>query len=490
MTEEIDTLIVRHLPAEFSEEEQDDFLKQFGAVAVRSMGHRGRLKHTAFATFPNHEEAKKAIGRLHQLDVLGHTLIAEFAKTNQKSQFPCMIEKSDITSKLKNEEVSVEKTSNTTGKNRHDIANKLNSISSKWNFKYSFDPQLQYVYPPPTVTILTNIANAIASVPKLYVQVLHLMNKMNLPAPFGMLTPTPSLPSGVDIQPVEPLKELQENALFPPDNDMEKSSSDESEIESDEDSKVKATQGVSLKRPSTTCSVRVRKKPKLQQLIQPLPKESKASVLKPEEVFEQAELPQNKQLNIKIPTSDSAPVAVPPVPDNLLNLLESMREEDEQKEGFGTFNPVLQEKDDEKNESEGEQEWGESEFLSDRRLRRNRLSEREMKELTVFKNYQPGEPTSRLYIKNVAKHVTEKDLHYVYGRYVNWESEEEKIMFDIRLMKEGRMKGQAFITMPNEQSAKDAVRNTNGYLLEGKPLVVQFARSAKPKEGDDKNKKK
>jgi U11/U12 small nuclear ribonucleoprotein SNRNP65 len=34
-----------------------------------------------------------------------------------------------------------------------------------------------------------NIYNAIASVPELYVQVLHLMNRMNLPTPFGSLLP-------------------------------------------------------------------------------------------------------------------------------------------------------------------------------------------------------------------------------------------------------------------------------------------------------------
>lgn len=37
--------------------------------------------------------------------------------------------------------------------------------------------------------------NAIIAVPKLYTQVLHLMNKMNLPCPFGPVTSTPSLVS-------------------------------------------------------------------------------------------------------------------------------------------------------------------------------------------------------------------------------------------------------------------------------------------------------
>jgi hypothetical protein len=51
-------------------------------------------------------------------------------------------------------------------------------------FEYPPNPQLRYRYPELTPSTLLNIANAIASVPKLYTQVLHLMNKMSLPPPF------------------------------------------------------------------------------------------------------------------------------------------------------------------------------------------------------------------------------------------------------------------------------------------------------------------
>ena len=32
----------------------------------------------------------------------------------------------------------------------------------------------------------------------------------------------------------------------------------------------------------------------------------------------------------------------------------------------------------------------------------------EMADISAFKNYKPGDPTCRLYIKNLAKHVEEK----------------------------------------------------------------------------------
>ena len=40
------------------------------------------------------------------------------------------------------------------------------------------------------------------------------------------------------------------------------------------------------------------------------------------------------------------------------------------------------------------------------------------------------------------------------------------------LMKQGRMKGQAFITFPNEEAAKSARKDTNGFILKDKPMVV------------------
>lgn len=44
--------------------------------------------------------------------------------------------------------------------------------------------------------------------------------------------------------------------------------------------------------------------------------------------------------------------------------------------------------------------------------------------------------------------------------------------FDVRLMQSGRMKGQAFIGLPSEEVAAIALRETNGYQLEGAPIIV------------------
>ncbi|NXL94139.1 RBM40 protein, partial [Alectura lathami] len=138
--------------------------------------------------------------------------------------------------------------------------------------------------------------------------------------------------------------------------------------------------------------------------------------------------------------------------------------------GFGRIFPAPTSND--KMETEEEYDEIPSEFISRRELEQNRLSREEMEKLSVFKNYEPGDPNCRIYVKNLAKQVQEKDLKFIFGRYVDFQSEVERNMFDIRLMKEGRMKGQAFVGLPNEKAAAKALKEANGYVLFEKPMVV------------------
>ena len=111
-------------------------------------------------------------------------------------------------------------------------------------------------------------------------------------------------------------------------------------------------------------------------------------------------------------------------------------------------------------------------------LAKHRLNEEQLQMIDngrLYQNYTRGEPSQRLYIKNInTKHVDERVLHSVYDRY-----REDGSAIDIRLMREGKMKGQAFVTLPSEDAALHALNDTNGYVLHEKPLIVQFARTAK-----------
>ncbi|XP_073128342.1 U11/U12 small nuclear ribonucleoprotein 65 kDa protein-like isoform X2 [Henckelia pumila] len=100
-------------------------------------------------------------------------------------------------------------------------------------------------------------------------------------------------------------------------------------------------------------------------------------------------------------------------------------------------------------------------------LNSGKLPPEEILSLPRFKNYTTGDPTPVLYVKNLAKDVVVDDFYFIFGR----------------------MRGQAFVRFPTVELAHNALNAANGYLLKGKPIVLQFGRnpaSAKPtKESND-----
>uniref|UniRef100_A0A3Q0T4U5 RNA-binding region-containing protein 3 n=1 Tax=Amphilophus citrinellus TaxID=61819 RepID=A0A3Q0T4U5_AMPCI len=478
------TLLVRHLPAELSKEEKEDLLKYFGAESVRVFSNRGRLKHAAFAAFRSEKSAAKALSRLHQLEILDQTLIVEFAKGQ------------DHITVLKDPPVS----------ESNSFFLSL-SLSLSYRLAFQSNPTLKYLYPPPSNGILTNITHALMSVPKFYVQVLHLMNKMNLPCPFGPITARPPM-----FELLPPAPPIPMPPPFPPnypplpEEEMEMSSEEESEYESgDDEDKERIVRLMGLvnqacKRPLRPKTASKRKKPKIKDLLYaPKPDSQSAPALQPSDVFEQPHPGGPRKIEFRISAPDVVAVVEGSRPGHVSEKLPnasldqseitpSSNQEEAEAKGFGKLYFSTQASKQQEEHDDSEQDLM-SDVISRKELEKGRLSRDEIKRMSVFKNYEPGEPTCRLYVKNIAKQVEEKDLKYIYGRYINRLSEEERNMFDIVLMKEGRMKGQAFVGLPSVQSAEKALQETNGYVLYDKPLVVQFARSARPKQDNTDTKR-
>ncbi|XP_072306654.1 RNA-binding region-containing protein 3 [Eucyclogobius newberryi] len=479
------TLLIRHLPAEMSKDEKEDMLKYFGAQSVRVLPCRGRLKNVAFATFRTENIAAKALVRLHQLQVLGHTLVVEFAKGQDSAielKDPPVTKISDkTTTELKRPEPK-----------QQDVPLLEENIAPSLGLKFQANPTLKYLYPPPSTAFLVNITHALICVPKFYVQVLHLMNKMNLPCPFGPVTARPPLYEVFAPAPPMFPPMPAENPPLP-----RHEGSSESEYESEDDevkeriARVMGLVNQACKRPLRQKTSSKRKKPRIKDLLfAPKADSQSASVLQPSDVFEQPNPTGHKKIEFHISVSETKVEAAGPGVEPQREQREeevedppSTQEAAEVVEGFGKLFPSAQPP--ETQEQESEDEDVPKDVISRKELDRGRLSKSEIKRMSVFKKYEAGEPTCRLYVKNIAKQVDEKDLKYIYGRYIDLSSEAERNMFDIVLMKEGRMKGQAFVGLPSETSAQRALRDTNGYVLYDKPLVVQFARSAKPKDNSD-----
>eukprot|EP00249_Psilotum_nudum_P001996 c14807_g1_i1 orf=346-1605(-) len=113
--------------------------------------------------------------------------------------------------------------------------------------------------------------------------------------------------------------------------------------------------------------------------------------------------------------------------------------------------------------------------ISEIEILSNRLLEDEIRDLPCgkFANYSPGEPSHILYVKNLSPEVTEADLAALFLRY---QDSGQRLLF--RLMQRGRMKGQAFITFPDKETAQHALQLINGYRIKGRPMVIEFGHAS------------
>jgi len=110
------------------------------------------------------------------------------------------------------------------------------------------------------------------------------------------------------------------------------------------------------------------------------------------------------------------------------------------------------------------------EALSEETIQANKNSEDKI--LEQFPNYEKGTPTKVLYVKNLDKQVSVKDLVALFIRFQ--EEGKEKIAF--KLM-DGKMKGQAFITFHDEPTATKALDLVHGYVFNDKPIIIQYGKA-------------
>ncbi|KAG8374521.1 hypothetical protein BUALT_Bualt10G0003600 [Buddleja alternifolia] len=304
-------------------------------------------------------------------------------------------------------------------------------IAEKLGVDYPFPPHLEYAYPPPDGHILTNIVNALIAVPRFYTQVLHLMNKMNIPAPFRKALPTPPLPVSVPIPPPPP-------PLLSSETNFDGVSSSESEMESS-DEEVRGEAGPK------------RKRVKRQAIVGPAVDKDvthETVGLKPVSL-----VPKEKPIIKK-----KNPVLQIRIAPKQIQL--------EQKDDYAA----------KESQEPNLETLDHKPYATLDELNRGRLPPEEILSLPRFKNYAAGDPTPVLYIKNLVKDVVVDDLYFIFGSFFG-SIDATKANITVKLMQEGRMRGQAFVTFPTVELAHNALNVVNGYVFKGKPIVIQFGRS-------------
>nr|XP_033955820.1 RNA-binding protein 41 [Pseudochaenichthys georgianus] len=125
---------------------------------------------------------------------------------------------------------------------------------------------------------------------------------------------------------------------------------------------------------------------------------------------------------------------------------------------------------------------GEIQTISEEDILKNRESEEGIQNIPRFRNYQPGKPSKVLCVKNLSARASLAQLVALFSRY-----EQQSAPPLLYRLLTGRMKGQAFITLPDAETAQKALQLVHGYRLLGKPLVVEFGRE---RQEDEKQKEK
>ena len=539
-------LMVRKLPVDLSKDEASDLLKYFGAKSVSVMSPKGHMRGTAFAEFGSREEADIALKKLHQAPLFGSRLVVQYS---DKNFMPCDAPDSVI---LPPPSKAAEKPQQT---------DRQQSKSGS-----AVDPSLHYLYPPPTSQTLSNISHALVAVPQFYIQVLHLMNKMNLPPPFSksaeksIFETTVSLPpplpssseSELESDPEEPQelgeskklemekeifkekriatqafiekhlpesdrkrkRELSEPAPEQVQTKVNKKVCDEKK---DESSSVSVIETVDMELSDTEITESVEdstvKQVETDKSIQSthtLQKSEKLTVnVTSEETPTVISKNTDKEAPVKSPVKDKPTSSSEPFIENPTSSAEPFIDKSTSSSEpcnveEPTLRSVLSSREAGKKASvkslesaipqtnlDPESEISVADKMAKLRkeqfaeyqssVRSKRLTPDQFAEHAVFKKYVKGEPSAKLYVKNLNhKQVVEKDLRDLFMPYFQFYSPEKHDSapeLQIKLMTRGQMKGQAFITFPSVEASEVALSDLHGYVLHGKPMAIMFAKS-------------
>lgn len=287
---------------------------------------------------------------------------------------------------------------------------------------------------------------------RFYRQVLGLMVKLKLPPPFDNDNPNDCPEDFFSLKAKRSHQELSED-------------DDDSEIETtfeSSDTRHHMTNSMVNKRIKLSTGLVGEKAKNYVSKPKTVPNEKRAATTTIEELFECNTLSipkkQHHEINLKHLDIDT-PVLQPELQTS---------------ESFGQIHPIVEEGKKEPKTDDNKQsilaQIKDADLVSDAELEQNRISESQQNEWPAFKNYQPGNPSQRLYIKNLHAKVTQLDLYRLFLKFIVLPDHLDS--FDIVHMTKGRLRGQAFVTFPSIEIAERALQSTNGYMLQSRPMVV------------------
>ncbi|KAF4145148.1 RNA recognition motif-containing protein [Phytophthora infestans] len=299
---------------------------------------------------------------------------------------------------------------------------------------YAPSPLLEYKYPKASESIVRNIANALIALPRFYTQVLHLMNKMNLPPPFE----EDAIPGSFSVKQDTThttggfqTKHLKRRRI---DDELTTQLVEEDEDDDQDEDNVKMSEAHSPPRsqqPSEASGASVLGKPLKQEnyslpalIGRPLARQTKALSIKKDASFNTA---------FQTGTDDSS----------CLEVQRSTRP--------GVISAI--------------------------EVNRQRLTPEELVKEPFLESYVRGLPSSSIIVKNIAHGVDEKDLRYVFSYVLPMDMALDSMKVTLLPAKDS-----AVIDYLNEEVATAAVNELHGVRLEGKTLIVSFHNTSEDTE--------
>ncbi|KAH8283465.1 hypothetical protein KR018_002981 [Drosophila ironensis] len=394
MTETSRKLILQRMPCSLND--LAELMQECQLIVPRTLNPYGRKR--AIIEYADGEEAAQALQELQQLsEQLDKPLcVSSFGpKKGAPSKSTQTSRKGDTVSREQEQQEEISK-----------YVRRLYACNNQCDFQQPPPPYLRYSYPPINKEILASIGQHLLENQRFYIQVLHLMNRMNLEPPFQKRA------SG--LRALDGRRDVASQT-----EDVQ--SEPESELESDDEDARRAKRQ-RLQLPATREEAKEKSLKRNRQMLQQAASLGGAA----------------KKDSPLVATTFAAPKINLRLPETLKASTSQSKTEPEP-------GPESEEK---------------------------RLSISELQSLPVYKNYKTGEPSNKLYIKNLDKSVTEEQLRQLYSKYSSH--------LDIKVMHQGRMKGQAFVTfleasMPGDVVAK-ALCETNGLIVSQKPMVVCYGR--------------
>lgn len=488
-------LIVRNFPVSYTEKDIYEFLQMFDAKQLSIfIAHR-----LAVVEFDNKNHARDILLLLHQEILDENRLFVEYApKNRQKMCFNLMTNESSSSSQHQHHSNAFDKTIDETSLSIADGLKRLYATAENLNINQPPPPYLRYEYPKVNRDIIDAIAIGLECIPKFYVQVLHLMNRMNLEPPFVPGDKRLNYESASGKTKCATISTQTDDTMWQHTLRSKRKliESDESELESNTSSDSDAVLNAVKRKRKRFNAKETPKNYKVESVLLENLRQKQRKSLKMQQLQNQTKSNVDKQTSSIAHTHrvseafEAAEIKTSTIKIRMPNQLDALP----------TDGPNFKCTDDENaqamaanisvNEEHSTALWNDS------KLNENRIPSDQLKVYPMFQNYAPGDISNRLYIKNIAKEVTESDLKAIYERYlaVNCGGNGNIQSIDIRLMTTGRMKGQAFINFEgpylncdvDDEATQDlpikyrmiekALNETNGLILKGKPLVVVYGK--------------